>query len=154
MTFDRALVCSEHINNTANKTLTTTADLYLVYHNNTSHVTRRHASDRSSVVGTNLNSKNIIRYKTDAQGWLENIPEEQILTPYMQISQLYLQILATNLQNNYKYYVLDIIHSHVFIWKHRSLYFSRYNVSETGFCLRLQVKRTHDGVIRWRQDDG
>jgi hypothetical protein len=59
------------------------------------------ASDQSSVVGagsiyTNLKSKNVIRYKTDAQDWLENIPEQQILTSYMQLSQLYLQLLATN----------------------------------------------------------
>jgi hypothetical protein len=37
---------------------------------------------------------------------------------------------------------LDIIHRPVFIWKHRPVYISKHNVSETGFCLRFQVKPT------------
>jgi hypothetical protein len=37
---------------------------------------------------------------------------------------------------------LDIIHRPVSIQKHRPVYFPKYNVSETGFCLRLQVKPT------------
>jgi hypothetical protein len=37
---------------------------------------------------------------------------------------------------------LDIIHRLVFMQKHRHVYFSKHNVSETGFCLRLQVKHT------------
>jgi hypothetical protein len=31
--------------------------------------------------------------------------------------------------------------------KHRPVYFSKHNVSETGFCLRLQVKPTQLGPI-------
>jgi hypothetical protein len=42
---------------------------------------------------------------------------------------------------------LDIIHHPVFIWKHRPVYFSKHDVSETGFCLRLQVKATQLGPI-------
>jgi hypothetical protein len=42
---------------------------------------------------------------------------------------------------------LDIIHRPVFIEKHGPVYFSEYNVSETGFCLRLQVKPTQLGPI-------
>jgi hypothetical protein len=34
----------------------------------------------------------------------------------------------------------DIIHRPVFIQKHVPVYFSKHNVSETGFCLRLQLK--------------
>jgi hypothetical protein len=30
---------------------------------------------------------------------------------------------------------------------HRPVYFSKHNVSETGFCLRLQVKPTELGPI-------
>jgi hypothetical protein len=40
---------------------------------------------------------------------------------------------------------LDIIHRLVFIRKHRPVYFSKHNVSETGFSLRLQVKPTIKG---------
>jgi hypothetical protein len=36
--------------------------------------------------------------------------------------------------------MLDVIHRPVFKEKHRPVYFSKYNVSETGLCLRLQVK--------------
>jgi hypothetical protein len=32
---------------------------------------------------------------------------------------------------------LDTIHRHVFIEKHRPVYFPKHKVSETGFCLRL-----------------
>jgi hypothetical protein len=42
---------------------------------------------------------------------------------------------------------VDIFHCTVFIWKHRPVYFSKYNVSETGFCLRLQVRPTQLGSI-------
>jgi hypothetical protein len=40
---------------------------------------------------------------------------------------------------------LDIIHRRVCIKKHRPLYISKHNVSETGFCLCLQVKPTQLG---------
>jgi hypothetical protein len=43
--------------------------------------------------------------------------------------------------------VLDIIHRPVFIQKHRHDYISKHNVSETGFCLRLQVEPTRVGPI-------
>jgi hypothetical protein len=42
--------------------------------------------------------------------------------------------VATNIM------LLDIIHHPVFIQKHVPVYFSKHNVSETGFCLRLQVQ--------------
>jgi hypothetical protein len=42
--------------------------------------------------------------------------------------------------------LLDIIHRPVFIWKHRSVYNSKHNVSETGFCLRLQKN-----LLSWAQ---
>jgi hypothetical protein len=41
---------------------------------------------------------------------------------------------------------LDINHRHFFYLKYRAVYFSN-NVSETGFCLRLQVKPTQLGPI-------
>jgi hypothetical protein len=41
---------------------------------------------------------------------------------------------------------LDIIHHPVFIWKHLPVYFSKH-VSQTWFCLRLQVKPTQLGPI-------
>jgi hypothetical protein len=55
--------------------------------------------------------------------------------------------------------LLDIIHHPIFIWKHRSVYFSKHNVLETGFCLCFQVKPTQLGPInrastylwRWAQ---
>jgi hypothetical protein len=43
--------------------------------------------------------------------------------------------------------LLDIIHRPVFIYKHHPVYFSKLNVSETGFCLRLEVKSTQLGPI-------
>jgi hypothetical protein len=43
--------------------------------------------------------------------------------------------------------LLDILHRPVFIQKHRPVYFSEHNVSETGLCLRLQVKPTQLGPI-------
>jgi hypothetical protein len=43
--------------------------------------------------------------------------------------------------------ILDIIHRPVIIWKYCPVYFSKHNVSETGFCLRLQVKPTQLGPI-------
>jgi hypothetical protein len=43
--------------------------------------------------------------------------------------------------------LLHIIHRPVFIWKHRPVYISKHNVSETGFCLRFQVKPTRLGPI-------
>jgi hypothetical protein len=42
---------------------------------------------------------------------------------------------------------LDNIHRRVFIQKHRYVYFTKHNVLETGFCLRLQVKLTQLGPI-------
>jgi hypothetical protein len=42
---------------------------------------------------------------------------------------------------------LDIVHHPVFYLKHRPVYISKHNVSETGFCLRLQVKPTQLGQI-------
>jgi short-subunit dehydrogenase involved in D-alanine esterification of teichoic acids len=42
---------------------------------------------------------------------------------------------------------LDIIHRPVIYLKHRPVYISKHNVSETGFCLRLQVKATQLGPI-------
>jgi hypothetical protein len=41
----------------------------------------------------------------------------------------------------------DIIHRPLFIQKPRPVYFPEHNVSETGFCLRLQVKHTQLGPI-------
>jgi hypothetical protein len=41
---------------------------------------------------------------------------------------------------------LDIIHL-LFLSKHRPVYIPKDNVSETGFCLRLQVKPTQLGRI-------
>jgi hypothetical protein len=41
---------------------------------------------------------------------------------------------------------LDIIQCLV-LSKNRPVYFSKHNVSETGFCLRLQVKPTQLGPI-------
>jgi hypothetical protein len=37
---------------------------------------------------------------------------------------------------------LDVIHHPFFSWKHHLVYFSKHDVSETGFCFRLQVKPT------------
>jgi hypothetical protein len=42
---------------------------------------------------------------------------------------------------------VHIFNPPVFIWKHRPVYFSKHNVSDTGFCLRLQVKPTQLGPI-------
>jgi hypothetical protein len=42
---------------------------------------------------------------------------------------------------------LDIIHRPVFMYKHCPVYISKHSVSETGFCLRLQVKPTQLGPI-------
>jgi hypothetical protein len=39
------------------------------------------------------------------------------------------------------------IHRPVFIYKHSPVYFLKHNVSETGFCLRVQVKPTQLGPI-------
>jgi hypothetical protein len=46
-----------------------------------------------------------------------------------------------------KYYVSGHFSSSCLIWKHHPVYFSKHNVSETGFCLRLQVKPTQLGTI-------
>jgi hypothetical protein len=43
--------------------------------------------------------------------------------------------------------LLFIIHRPVIIQKHRPVYFSKHNVSETGFCLRLQVNPTQMSPI-------
>jgi hypothetical protein len=43
---------------------------------------------------------------------------------------------------------LDIIHRPVFYLKHRPIYISKHNVSEIGFCIRLQVKPTQLGPIQ------
>jgi hypothetical protein len=42
---------------------------------------------------------------------------------------------------------LDIIHRPVFIYKHHPHYYSTHKVSETGSCLRLQVKPTQNKVF-------
>jgi hypothetical protein len=42
---------------------------------------------------------------------------------------------------------LDIIRRPVFILKHCPVYITKHNVSETGFCLRLQVKPIQLGRI-------
>jgi hypothetical protein len=42
---------------------------------------------------------------------------------------------------------MNIIHHPVFIKKRCPVYISKHIVSETGFCLRLQVKPTHSGQI-------
>jgi hypothetical protein len=43
---------------------------------------------------------------------------------------------------------LDILYRPGFIKKKkRPVYFSKHNVSETGFCLRLQVKPTQLGPV-------
>jgi hypothetical protein len=52
------------------------------------------------------------------------------------ICDINLIILSTN------FMFLDIIHHPIFILKHRSLYVTKHSVSETGFCLRFQVKPT------------
>jgi hypothetical protein len=44
--------------------------------------------------------------------------------------------------HQYKYYVSGHYPSSCLNLKHRPVYFSKHNVSETGFCLRLQVKPT------------
>jgi hypothetical protein len=62
---------------------------------------------------------------------------------------------------------LDIIHRPVYFLKDRPAYFSKHNVSETGFCSRPEVKPTQlgpidrvvpisgqDGFLENRQDDG
>jgi hypothetical protein len=50
---------------------------------------------------------------------------------------------------------LDIIHRPVFTQKHSPVYFSKHNFSETGFCLRPQVKHTQlapgTNSIDWAQ---
>jgi hypothetical protein len=43
--------------------------------------------------------------------------------------------------------LLDVIHHPVFIKKHRSVYFSKHSISETGFCLRLQMGHTQLGPL-------
>jgi hypothetical protein len=45
----------------------------------------------------------------------------------------------------YKYYVSGHYPSSCFYLKHRHGYIWKHNVSETGFCLRLQVKPTQLG---------
>jgi hypothetical protein len=42
---------------------------------------------------------------------------------------------------------LGIIHRPVIILKHRPVYFSKHNVSETEFCLRLEEKHIQWGPI-------
>jgi hypothetical protein len=42
---------------------------------------------------------------------------------------------------------LNIVQHSVFIQKHHLVYFSKHNVSETRFCLRLQAKPTQFGQI-------
>jgi hypothetical protein len=42
---------------------------------------------------------------------------------------------------------LDIIHRPAFYLNHCLVYMSKHNVSETGFCLLLQVKPTQFGSI-------
>jgi hypothetical protein len=51
----------------------------------------------------------------------------------------FIVILDTNIM------FLDIIHHPVSISKHRFVYISKHNVSETGFCLCLHVKPTQLG---------
>jgi hypothetical protein len=48
---------------------------------------------------------------------------------------------------------LDIFHRTVFMKNHFPVYFSKHNVSKTGFCLRLQVKPSELGTssIDWAQ---
>jgi hypothetical protein len=48
---------------------------------------------------------------------------------------------------DYKYYVFGHYPSSYLYLKHRPVYFSKHNVSEIGFCLRLQVKPTLLGPI-------
>jgi hypothetical protein len=47
----------------------------------------------------------------------------------------------------YKYYVFGHYRSSCLHLKNRRVYFSKHDVSETGFCLRLQVKPTQLGPI-------
>jgi hypothetical protein len=47
----------------------------------------------------------------------------------------------------YKYYVSGHYSSSCFYVKHRSVYIPKHMVSETGLCLRLQVKPTYLGPI-------
>jgi hypothetical protein len=48
----------------------------------------------------------------------------------------------------YKYYVFGHYPSScLYLKKHRPVYISKHNVSDTGFCLRLQVKSTQLGPI-------
>jgi hypothetical protein len=52
-----------------------------------------------------------------------------------------------DIQNNDTNIMFLNISMVVFIKKHHPVYFSKRNVSETGFCLRLQVKPTQLGPI-------
>jgi hypothetical protein len=47
----------------------------------------------------------------------------------------------------YKYYVFGHYPSSCLYLKRRPVYFSKLSVSETGFCLRLQVRPTQLGPI-------
>jgi hypothetical protein len=47
----------------------------------------------------------------------------------------------------YKYYVFWILSIVFSLSKKRPVYFSKHNVSETGFCLRLQAKPIQLGPI-------
>jgi hypothetical protein len=62
------------------------------------------------------------------------------------------QIMFTNffqrLLQGYKYYVLGYYLSSYLHLKRRPVYLSIHNVSETGFCLRLQVKLSR---FTWRR---
>jgi hypothetical protein len=47
-----------------------------------------------------------------------------------------------NSSTKYKYYVFGHYSSSCLYLKNSAVYFLKHNVSETGFCLRLQVKPT------------
>jgi hypothetical protein len=47
--------------------------------------------------------------------------------------------------HQYEYYVSGHYPSSCFYLKRRTVYISKPNISETGFCFRLQVKPTHLG---------
>jgi hypothetical protein len=50
-------------------------------------------------------------------------------------------------ENFCKYYVFERYSSSRLYLKFRSVYLSKHSVSETGFCLRLQVRPTQLGPI-------
>jgi hypothetical protein len=67
--------------------------------------------------------------------WVSKITEENLIG----CKGLWRWYIGTNIM------LLDIIHCLCLYLKRRSVYFSKHNVSETGFCLRLQVRPNSQG---------